>query len=256
MSTEGLSRFDTHGLPVGTARQSPSPPRSTTLPLSLDDAGIERAVIYGSSYGTPISHRSSASATWPRRRNGARFLDPHRPRRSGADARHIRSSALLVDGSDETATAIPGPSPNQGVSPVSLTTRSPRCTKWRPTGVAAFGRRACRGRGKLLSSDRRAWRLRGRRTNPMIMEPDLALISWRRTRLRPRSRRSAARPRRAVRRAFRTKSSSASRCRCRRNYRTSMADRGHHLRPRPDHTTAHRRRIAACTIPGRRARPL
>ena len=34
-----------------------------------------------------------------------------------------------------------------------------------------------------------------------------------------------------------------------------MADRGHHLRPRPDHTTAHRRPYRR-TDPRRRARPL
>ena len=105
----GLSRFDTTGRPLDRSAVTITA-AVDDLAAVLDDAGIERAVIYGSSYGTYLAGLRRPPPR-PRRRNGARFLDPHRPRRSGADAR------LPAHCSSTGPTRLRrqyGPSPNQG----------------------------------------------------------------------------------------------------------------------------------------------
>ena len=168
----GLSRFDTTGRPLDRSAVTITA-AVDDLAAVLDDAGIERAVIYGSSYGTYLAQ--VFGVRHPGRVAGM-VLDSsiHTVLDDLALTRAYRRE-LLVDGTDETATAIRALTESGEVSPVSLTHAVTAVYQMAgPQALQRLVAARARGRGKLL------WRqiaglgdseVDG--TNPMIMEPDL-----------------------------------------------------------------------------------
>lgn len=168
----GLSRFDTAGRPLERSAVTITA-AVDDLAAVLDDTGIDRAIIVGSSYGTYLAQ--VFGVRHPDRVAGM-VLDSaiHTVLDDLAVTRAYRRS-LLVDGPGDTATAIRALVESGDVPPVSLTHSVTAVYQMAgPKALQRLVTARARGRAKLL------WRqiaglgeseVDGK--NPMVMEPDL-----------------------------------------------------------------------------------